>query len=186
MNIKDVRNNGDLLKAIGKGLKPKFVFFWSHKEKRDNEISKACFSQWYDSPFVVDRVKYLCAEHFMMAEKAKLFKDDEIRKKIISADNPGAAKQFGRQVRKFDENIWKKNRFEIVVKGNIEKFSQNKELLNFLISTNERVLVEASPVDKIWGIGLAVDNQNINFPEKWKGLNLLGYALMEVRSRLGK
>ncbi len=120
----------------------------------------------------------------MMAEKARLFGDIETLGKIIHAPNPGAAKAFGREVRGFKQDVWNDKRFEIVVAANMAKFSQNEQLKTFLLSTNERVLVEASPVDKIWGIGLAEDAENIENPLTWKGLNLLGFALMEVRSQL--
>lgn len=136
------------------------------------------------APFVVDGHRFASAEHFMMAEKARLFGDFEILDKIIHAPNPGAAKAFGREVRGFKQDIWDDNRFEIVVAANMAKFSQNESLKAFLLSTNERVLVEASPVDKIWGIGLAEEAENIENPLTWKGLNLLGFALMEVRTQL--
>lgn len=184
MKIEDVRSNDDLQKAIKEGANPKYIYFWGHRKKGSEEISKSCFSQWYESSFEVDGITYLCAEHYMMAEKALLFNDEETRKKIIEADNPGAAKKFGREVRNFNEELWIKNRFDIVVKGNIEKFKQNKDLLDFIQKTNNRVLVEASPVDKIWGIGMAEDDSKITDPHNWNGLNLLGYALMEARSVL--
>nr|ELR5255621.1 NADAR family protein [Providencia rettgeri] len=165
------------------GKKYKYVFFWGHQTKQ-NHITKSCFSQWCPSPFIVDGHRFASAEHFMMAEKARLFGDTETLNKIIHAPNPGAAKAFGREVRGFKQDVWDKNRFEIVVAANMAKFSQNEELKQFLLSTNERILVEASPVDKVWGIGLAEDSENIENPLTWKGLNLLGFALMEVRFQL--
>ena len=104
--------------------------------------------------------------------------------KILKAKSPAEAKKLGRKVSNYDENIWVENRFEIVKAGNYLKFSQNEELKNYLLNTNNRILVEASPVDPIWGIGLAHDHADANYPEKWKGLNLLGFALMEVRDEL--
>ncbi|MGG4607207.1 NADAR family protein [Providencia sp. Me31A] len=172
-----------LCKQYRSGKKFKYVFFWGHQTKQ-NHITKSCFSQWYPSPFIVDGHRFASAEHFMMAEKAHLFGDIETREKIIHAPNPGAAKAFGREVRGFNQEIWDANRFAIVVAANMAKFSQNEVLKQFLLSTNERVLVEASPVDKIWGIGLAEDAENIENPLTWKGLNLLGFALMEVRTQL--
>ncbi len=120
----------------------------------------------------------------MMAEKARLFGDSEIREKILRSGSPGAAKQLGREVRGFDQDIWERERFDIVVKGNVQKFSQNQELGKFLIDTKKRILVEASPVDRIWGIGLDATSEFANVPSKWRGLNLLGFALMEVRDYL--
>ncbi|SQI35422.1 Swarming motility protein ybiA [Providencia alcalifaciens] len=158
-------------------------FFWGHQSKQ-HQVTKSCFSQWYPAPFIVDNNRFASAEHFMMAEKARLFDDNETLQKIIHAPNPGAAKAFGREVRGFKQDIWDANRYNIVVKANLAKFSQNEALKQFLLATNERVLVEASPVDKIWGIGLAEDAENIENPLTWKGLNLLGFALMEVRAQL--
>jgi ribA/ribD-fused uncharacterized protein len=120
----------------------------------------------------------------MMAEKAKLFNDQGTYEKIINASNPGEAKSLGREVKGFDDSVWVRNRFEIVVQGNRLKFEQNSELKAFLISTGDRVLVEASPIDKIWGVGLAADDQKIDNPNLWRGLNLLGFVLMEVRYAL--
>ena len=120
----------------------------------------------------------------MMAEKARLFNAPAREKQIINSISPGEAKKLGRSVENFDNNIWEEHRFEIVIRANLLKFNQNSSLKRFLISTGERILVEASPVDKIWGIGMAEDNPDIEDPTQWKGLNLLGYALMEVRARL--
>jgi ribA/ribD-fused uncharacterized protein len=91
---------------------------------------------------------------------------------------------LGQEVRGFDEEIWRHHRFGIVVKGNQAKFTQNETLKVFLLNTKARVLVEASPVDRVWGIGLAEDDPHATNPEKWRGLNLLGFALMKVRVRI--
>ncbi|EAD8958340.1 NADAR family protein [Listeria monocytogenes] len=167
-----------------KGEKLKYIFFWGHQPAEDGKISKSCFSQWWICSFKVDGVEYNCAEQFMMAEKAKLFNDMEMREKILVAKHPKQAKDFGRLIRGFQEDIWLKNRFNIVMRANQAKFSQNEELKKFLMQTKNRILVEASPVDKIWGIGMAADNKNVENPLYWKGLNLLGFALMAVRDEL--
>ncbi|EKB5971424.1 NADAR family protein [Listeria monocytogenes] len=167
-----------------KGEKLKYIFFWGHQPAEDGKISKSCFSQWWICSFKVDGVEYNCAEQFMMAEKAKLFNDMEMREKILAAKHPKQAKDFGRLIRGFQEDIWLKNRFNIVMRANQAKFSQNEELKKFLMQTKKRILVEASPVDKIWGIGMAADNKNVENPLYWKGLNLLGFALMAVRDEL--
>jgi len=120
----------------------------------------------------------------MMAEKARLFGDIENVQKAIQATNPGEAKAVGRLVKGFENKKWNEHRFEIVVTANLNKFRQNPSLETYLLKTGDRVLVEASPVDKIWGIGLAADNVDCQNPNLWKGLNLLGYALMEVRNKL--
>ncbi|KUJ61500.1 hypothetical protein AR687_12525 [Flavobacteriaceae bacterium CRH] len=162
----------------------KYLFFWGHQPSKDGTITKTCFSQWWLSSFEVDKVIYKTAEHWMMAKKAELFNDHEVLEKIIKAHSPAEVKKFGREVKNYDDKLWLENRYEIVKQGNYHKFSQNAALKTFLINTNDRVLVEASPVDPIWGIGMASDHKDVLNPEKWKGLNLLGFALMEVRDEL--
>lgn len=173
------------VKSIQNTRKPlKYLLFWGHQPSKDGSITKSCFSQWWESAFEADGVKYNTAEHYMMAEKAKLFNDEEIYQKIIECKSPAAAKKLGRQVKNFKQELWEEHRFEIVKQANFLKFSQNAELKAFLIQTKKRVLVEASPVDKIWGIGLAAEHNDAQNPQKWKGLNLLGFALMEIRDKL--
>lgn len=178
----EIDSIGALQYAIAQGYKAKYLFFWGHKKTKD-KVTKSCFSQWYDAPFKHNGILYLTAEHYMMAEKARLFKDNVALKKILSSNNPGAAKAIGREVRGFTPEVWLKKRFEIVVSGNKLKFA-NPELNPFLLNTGDRILVEASPVDKIWGIGMGQDNALINNPYQWKGLNLLGFALMKVRTEI--
>lgn len=120
----------------------------------------------------------------MMAKKAELFGDENAKKKILASKTPGEAKKLGRSVVGFDDDVWLKHRFEIVVSANLAKFSRAPELKAFLLNTGDRVLVEASPVDRIWGIGLAADDPGASDPYKWQGLNLLGFALMCVRDQL--
>lgn len=163
----------------------KYVFFWGHTNKYNETVGKFCFSQWHVTPFTVDGVVYPTAEHWMMAHKALLFGDNEAYEKIIAASKPGEAKDLGRTVNGFDEAIWNAKRYEIVVQGNIHKFGKHPALAEYLLNTGDRVLVEASPVDTIWGIGLAADSDKINDIDAWRGLNLLGFALMEVRDALG-
>ncbi len=173
-----------LIENQSTGLTNKFLFFWGHQPSKDGVITKTCFSQWWLSSFTVERIKYATAEHWMMAKKAVLFEDDEILEKILLAKSPAEAKKLGRKVKNYQEDIWLSNRYEIVKEGNFHKFNQNPALKDFLLNTGNRVIVEASPVDSIWGIGMAIDNPVIETPEKWKGLNLLGFALMEVRDEL--
>jgi len=173
-----------LITQVEKKNRIKFLFFWGHQKSKSGEITAACFSQWWASPFVVEGVRYPTTEHWMMAQKALLFHNEQIYQQIIAARSPAEAKALGRQVRNFDEAVWNANRSAIVVRGNLEKFRQHPDLQAFLLSTKERVLVEASPVDSIWGIGLAADNTHADNPRQWNGLNLLGFALMEVRDVL--
>jgi ribA/ribD-fused uncharacterized protein len=169
-----------LIQAINNGFTPKYLFFWGHQASN----IKSCLSQWYQAPFSKDNFTYLTAEHFMMAEKARLFHDKAIENKIINATHPGEAKMLGRMISKFDQAKWDEHRFDIVVEGNLLKFEQNPHLMTFLLNTEQRILVEASPVDKIWGIGLAENHEHVARPEHWLGLNLLGFALMKVRTIL--
>lgn len=173
-----------LLDKINKKEKIKFLFFWGHAASKDGSVTKSCFSQWWPSAFTVDGIRYVTAEHWMMAKKAELFNDTEMFEKILEAKSPASAKKLGRQVRNFDPKVWQNECFDIVCEGNYHKFSQHPALNEFLQNTGDKVLVEASPVDKIWGIGMAQDNPHAENPRLWKGSNLLGFALMEVRDRL--
>lgn len=162
----------------------RFLFFWGHRRAKDGKISRTCLSQWWPDEFAEDGIVYKTAEHWMMAEKARLFGDENHLKAILEADTPGKAKALGRKVEGFDQEVWMEHRFDIVVKGNRLKFSQNEHLRNFLVNTGNRVLVEASSNDRIWGIGMAEGDPGFESPKKWNGLNLLGFALMEVRDEL--
>jgi len=166
---------------VNSGERLKYLFFWGHQPGK-NGVSASCFSQWYEAAFVIQGQRYPTAEHFMMAEKAALFGDMPTRAQVLAAPSPGAAKALGRHVSGFDEQTWIANRFSIVVRANFAKFTQNVELGQFLKQTGSRILVEASPVDKIWGIGLAQDDERATNPNQWDGLNLLGFALMQVRN----
>jgi len=178
-----IRTREQLVDYINHGNPVKYVFFWGHQQPKSG-VSKTCFSQWYEASFEIGGIAYQTAEHFMMAEKARLFGDTDAAHKIVKASNPGEAKRLGRTVVGFDEELWLEKRFQIVVKANLAKFEQNAEIKAYLLSTGNRVLVEASPVDRIWGIGLAVDDPSAQNPNLWKGDNLLGFALMEVSSLL--
>ena len=170
----------DLRARFNAGEPLDFTFFWGHQRSK-SAVTASCFSQWYEAEFVVEGQRYPTAEHFMMAEKAALFDDQEIRAQVLQAPTPNAAKALGRKVRGFNDQRWLQHRYDIVVRANQAKFSQNPELNEYLMRTGSRVIVEASPVDDIWGIGLAQDHADVNDPNLWKGLNLLGFALMQVR-----
>lgn len=173
-----------LLETTANGEHPDYLFFWGHQPGKNGQLTAACFSQWWASPFAVGGVQYKTAEHWMMAQKARLFSDEDVFERVINARSPGAAKALGRQVRGFDDGLWREKRTEIVVQGSVHKFGQHPALNEFLQNTHDRVLVEASPVDSIWGIGLAADNALAQEPRTWQGLNLLGFALMETRAIL--
>ena len=184
MSLENVRSCEELLAAVRKGLRPHYLFFWGHQPLPNGEIGTPCLSQWWPSTFLIEKTSYSTAEHFMMAEKARLFGDEVTRAKILQASSPKIVKQLGREVRNFKEDVWEQSRFEIVVNGNYAKFSQHPELAKFLLGTGPGIIVEASPLDRVWGIGLGAANELATNPDRWRGLNLLGFALMEVRERL--
>ena len=173
-----------LVARAARGERVKYLPFWGHRPRSDGQLGSHCLSQWWPSPFTVDSVTYASAEHWMMAGKARLFGDVEAERRAVAASSPAAAKKVGRQVRDFDDSVWVRERFALVVEGSVHKFGQDPALRGYLLSTGERVLVEASPVDRIWGIGLARDDPRTADPGTWLGLNLLGFALMEARERL--
>lgn len=154
-------------------VKDKYVFFYG-----------GWLSQWSSSPFIVEKISYSCAEQWMMSEKALLFGDDVTRKQILETKDPKTMKLLGRKVANFDAKTWESKCMDIVIQGNLYKFSQNPKLLKALMETGDKVLVEASPYDRIWGIGLNISHPNITDQSYWKGTNLLGECLMKVRSQL--
>ncbi|WP_212004407.1 NADAR family protein [Chitinophaga sp. HK235] len=177
-------DNQWLIKKYKANEKIKYLFFWGHQVSPDGRVTQSCLSQWWTAPFEENGIVYPTAEHWMMAGKARLFKDDAVLEKILKAGSPAAAKKLGRQVHRFDPVIWDQQKSAIVAAGNLLKFSQHADLKTFLLNTKDRVLVEASPVDAIWGIGMKADHEHIENPLRWRGQNLLGYALMEVRDKL--
>ena len=178
------RNLSELQTSVNTGNQPKYLFFWGHTPKLEGSVDQSCLSNWFPAEFEAENTNYKTAEHYMMAEKASLFGDRIVREEILNSRNPAEAKKLGRKVAGFEQERWEKCRYQIVVDGCYAKFTQNREMKEYLIQTKNRVLVEASPVDLIWGIGLAADHKDVDNPNKWRGPNLLGFALMEVRSRL--
>lgn len=173
----------DLIDAIDAGLRPRFLFFWGHHGTGER-MGAECLSQWYPARFVVDGIAYPTAEHWMMAGKARTFDDDDALAHILVAKHPAQAKKLGRTVRDFDGPTWDRVKIDIVVAGNVAKFSQDPDLCAYLLGTGERILVEASPRDRIWGIGLGRRSPHATDPRQWKGDNLLGFALMRARSQI--
>jgi ribA/ribD-fused uncharacterized protein len=141
-------------------------------------------SQWFIKSFVIDGITYNCCEQYMMAQKAKFFNDEETEKLIMNATEPKEQKSLGRLVKNFDENEWNIVADEIVFQGNLAKFSQNKELKEKLLATGEKIFVECSPYDKIWGNGLNITDTLNTLPHNWNGTNRLGKAIMKVRDVL--
>lgn len=173
-----------LIEHINAGNTVDYRLFWGHKANHIDAVDQSCLSQWFPSPFEVDGTVYPTAEHWMMAGKAELFGDALMRKAIVDAPTPKAAKALGRKVRAFDDKIWSTNRREIVFKGNVEKFRQHDALRSYLLGTKDEVLVEASPWDGVWGIGMRASDANACDPNRWRGENLLGFTLMQVRDAL--
>lgn len=141
-------------------------------------------SQWYISPFIVEGDNYNCCEQYMMAKKADFFKDEKTKVLIMNATEPKEHKSLGRQVKNFDENEWNKVADEIVFQANLAKFSQNPQLKQKLLETKDKIFVECSPYDKIWGNGLNITDTLNTHPDKWLGTNKLGKAIMKVREVL--
>jgi ribA/ribD-fused uncharacterized protein len=173
-----------LQRAQHAGVALSYRLFWGHKPRKDGALSDACFSQWWACHFTVDGQAFASAEQFMMAGKARLFGDDETRAQILATSDPGHAKALGRKVRGFVETAWEAARFDLVTRGNVAKFGQDERLRHHLMATRDQILVEASPVDRIWGIGLAADHEHATQPHNWRGLNLLGFALVRARAIL--
>lgn len=138
-------------------------------------------SNWYLSDFTIDDIAFSSMEQYMMYEKAILFHDQETAEKILQTDNVAEIKALGRTVQNFDDTVWVKSREEIVYKGVFEKFRQNPKLRKRLERTGEEVIAECAVKDKIWGIGLSMKDEDRFCVDRWKGQNLLGKILMDVR-----
>jgi len=150
-----------------------FHFFWSGP-----------FSQWHPSPFIIDGVAYSCAEQYMMAEKARLFGDTKREAMIMATTSPEDQKRYGRMVTGFDDKVWKANAKAIVKRGSVAKFEQNADLKAHLMDTGRLTLVEASPHDRLWGIGLRQTDKRALLRTTWQGKNWLGEVLTEVRDEM--
>lgn len=146
--------------------------------------SDSPFSNWYPSVFTENNVTFQNTEQYMMYHKAKLFDDVYHMEKIMQTVDPRKIKDYGRAVQGFVNKTWLDNREIIVENGCYLKFTQIPELKKFILDTGDRMLIEASPYDDIWGIGLRASDPRSNDPAQWKGLNLLGKILMKVRDRI--
>lgn len=156
-----------------------FVMFWGVESGE-----AAVLSQWHGCPFKANGLIYQTAEHYMMSQKALACDDTSTHMQILTQPSPMVAKALGRQIKSYDDKLWSEIRYDKVVEGNYHKFSAHEDLKRYLLSTGDKVLVEASPFDTIWGIGLKESEKAAWDPRKWKGQNLLGFALMEVRDML--
>lgn len=152
-----------------------YVFFYGPRD---------VFSQFHPAKFVVDGQMYNCMEQYMHHQKAVTFNDEERAYLILATDDPVQQKKLGRQVQNFDPHVWGRKSVEVVAKGSEHKYLQNPEMKKALFDTFPRDLVEASPRDRLWGIGLGATNPKAQDPSQWRGKNLLGKTLTEVRDRL--
>ena len=177
-------NRQALVDEIAAGRSFAFRLFYGHHLRSDGVLDDAVFSQWFDSPFTVDDIAYATAEHWMMAAKARLFGDDDALRAILASGTPSEAKQLGRTVRNFDEERWSAERLELFTLGNVHKFGSDPARREYLLATGDEILVEAAPRDTVWGIGLGANNPAARDPKRWRGANLLGFALVRARERL--
>jgi ribA/ribD-fused uncharacterized protein len=151
------------------------LFFWN-----------TIYSQWYTAPKLIteEGKTFTSAEQYMMYKKAQLFNDVEAAEEILATDNPRTIKAIGRRVKNFNATAWSDISYAVVVQGNFLKFTQNIELQHTLREQAHLQLVEASPEDKIWGIGLHASDDRVLDESQWQGQNLLGKAIMAVRERI--
>ena len=151
-----------------------FVLFWNGP-----------YSNWYPSRFYMTteygKRLFNCGEQAMMFHKAMLFKDTDIAMQIMKSDSPKEQKALGRKVKNFNAQKWDNACLEIVTRIQIAKFSSTTEMTQLILNTGDKTIVEASPVDNIWGIGLSEDDPRATDPEQWKGKNYLGICLMRAR-----
>lgn len=172
----------DLIQENHDWKKEDFIFFW--KIRKGTDINKSCLSQWYPSEFIIDGRRYVSAEQYMMAQKALLFEDEESFKNIMASSKPKEIKSLGRKVKEFNPTKWNEEKYKIVREGNLAKFTQRHDLRDYLVSTEGKILVEASPYDNIWGIGMDETKLDVTNPAKWRGQNLLGFILMDIRDEI--
>lgn len=176
-----ILNLESLRQAVRSGRTFTYRLFYGHTGRPDGKLSDAVFSQFWPCSFILGGVHYAWAEQWMMASKARLFGDAEALGRILQATSPLACKRIGRQVRGFDELRWREHRFDLVTAGNLAKFGQDPALRAYLLGTGDEILVEASPTDGIWGIRLGRDHKDSQDPLRWRGQNLLGFALIRAR-----
>jgi ribA/ribD-fused uncharacterized protein len=153
----------------------RFVFFWQ---------SESPFSQWHPSPFEHRGERFVTAEQWMMAAKARLFGDHTVRDAILATSDPAEQKALGREVRGFDAERWSEHAFGVVYAGNALKFGAGSPLRQALFDTAGHTLVEASPYDRIWGIGLLASDERALRRAAWQGENRLGAALTALRDHM--
>lgn len=149
------------------------IYFWGSE-----------FSNWYPCLFMYQDQKFFNSEQAFMWEKALFFDDFEIAEQLLAETNPKYAKALGRKVKNFNDEMWALASYPAMIAVNYAKWSSSHYLKDTLLSTYPKKLVEASPFDKIWGVGLRQDDDRILDEKQWQGMNLLGKALMNVRKEI--
>lgn len=144
------------------------------------------FSQWYNSPFEYNNMKFSCCEQFMMVDKAIIFSDPDSANAILTTKHPQDQKALGRKIKNFEQKLWDKVKLDFVFTGNYLKFTSSEELKETILRTGNSLLVEASPYDKIWGIGLSMSDSRKEDESLWRGQNLLGICITAVREKIKK
>jgi len=159
-----------------------YVFFYSHRNGTPEDV----LSQFYPSSFTVQGITFPTSEHYMHYQKAVMFCDTATAQKILSTSDPSEAKKLGRRVRPFNGQVWDDRSMQIVYDANMAKFTQNPKLLEIITSIRYqgKFFVEASPYDKIWGIGMRQSEARTLQPSQWKGQNKLGRVLTAVRDNI--
>ena len=142
------------------------------------------FSNWAPTPFTVDGVSFSTAEQYIMYRKCLTFGDTVTAKKLLSSDSPKEQKALGREAAGYIDSVWAGIRQTVAIRGLYAKFSQDAELKRLLLGTGDAVLVECTSNDRIWACGLDRDDDDRLSADRWKGQNILGFALMEVRNML--
>lgn len=167
--------NGDFKETnFTKGVNGQdYVFFWAGP-----------YSNWHFQPFTHDGTQYNCSEQYMMVMKARVFDDAESEKLIMESGSPGEQKAYGRKVKGFDSALWSEHCVDIMVPALVSKFTSTPRLQQLILSSGDATMVEASPYDQIWGVGLGVNDRRILDEAQWRGKNLLGICLMKARNEI--
>jgi ribA/ribD-fused uncharacterized protein len=157
-----------------------YICFWKPNE------TNGYLGNWYNSPFTIDNIQFINSEQYFMWRKLKEFDpdNDQLEKELLKSTNSAEMKAIGQQVKNYKDKVWATIRYDVMKTGLLQKFIQNPHLLTKLLNTKDAILVEASPRDKIWGIGLNAEHAMSVGKENWPGENLLGKCLMEVREML--
>ncbi|MCF2435576.1 NADAR family protein [Streptomyces thinghirensis] len=180
----DHRQQESLIGRVRAGARIKYLCFWGHRPLPDGRIGPSCLSQWWPSPFTVAGVEYATAEHWMMAGKARLFGDAEAERRVLAADHPAEAKKTGRLVRGFDETVWERERFRIVVEGSVHRVRLGPDTARVLAEHGREGAGGGEPRGPVVGHRSDRGRRGGDGPGRWRGPNLLGFALMTAQGRL--